>query len=496
MQVWKKFSAVALALVMSLALCAPAFAADNTTEVSNGTMTNEDGVLGEFDNQGKVKNIYTTKDVLLYKEIKVYNKDEATVNAPTITYNYAVTPGTASSETTPITIKDKFNVPVEVKEGITANVAISGATTQSDSTWSFKTGKLEFTPSVSLDASETGTNNRFPIKVDFSKVVFTGAGVYRYIITETVEKTDGADETAKNAAGIADGSISNVRYLDVYVKDADDASTKEGAAKYDIYGFVCFQNLNENKIDGTEDNNTPTTNNNLTKVAKTEGFVADKGWDSTENKEIDLTADAYYTFNVTVSKTLVNDQAMKDHDFPFNVNFKNTSVTAAIVIKTKTSVLKVTDVQSTVTPAQLSSGNLSAETTGIDDNPKIDDGSNVKYIGIPVGITAATTVTVYETNDVTGTTYNSKYKVDTEAESEETIISWISTGNANKSGEAKIENITMNQADNTAHTIAFTNTLVNISPTGVTLRYAPYLAMMGAGIVALPLSLRKKEEEI
>jgi len=26
------------------------------------------------------------------------------------------------------------------------------------------------------------------------------------------------------------------------------------------------------------------------------------------------------------------------------------------------------------------------------------------------------------------------------------------------------------------------------------LRYAPYLAMLGAGVVALPLTLRKKEE--
>jgi len=499
MKVWKKLSAVALALVMVLALSATAFASDNTPSsepttstpeaVADGDMkgdATEDGVLGEFDNVGKVKNIYTGKDVILYKQLTVYNQDETTINAPTITYNYTVTAGEASGEDA---ITDKFGTQQAVKAGILGGVTVAGAVSKTNETWTFEsgplstTGHLAFMPTVQLKAASSGEKNVFPIKVDFSGVTFTAAGVYRYIITETVDKTSGTDDDAKNAAGIADGAISNIRYLDVYVKD----STTAG--KYEIYGFVCFQNLqNPDKINGTSGNN-----KNVTAVAKTEGFVADKGWNSTGSVETtdNLTADAYYTFNVIVSKTLVNDQAMKDHDFPIAVNFTNSDVTANVVIITK-STETPTSGNPTTTTSSLSSGALSTTTTGIADTPDIDDGSSVKYIGIPVGITKGTKVDVYETNDVTGTTYTSDIMVDTTAGTSK-VISWIATDNANKSETATLT-VTADAADTTAHEIAFTNTLMHISPTGVTLRYAPYMAMMGLGVVALPLSLRKKEE--
>jgi len=494
MKVWKKFSAVALALVMVLALGATAFA-DEPTAVADGNMLGtgvEDGILGEFSAVGAVANTYTNKDVILYKELKVYNKGETTVNAPTITYNYAVTAGTPSTEESPVTVKDQFGVQVGVKKGITEGVTIAGAVSQttpeggSTATWDYPTsnlsttGTLPFTPSVQLTAAESGSKNTFPIKVDFSGVTFTGAGVYRYIITETVEKTgDITDEAAKNAAGIADGTISNVRYLDVYVKDSSTAGL------YEIYGFVCFQNV-ENALNDERNAGTATNNNNVASVAKTEGFVADKGTDGTTA----LTADAYYTFNVTVSKTLVNDQAMKDHGFPFAVNFTNSDVTADVVIITKSTETPISG-NPTNTTSALTSGALSTTNTGIADTPNIDDGSSVKYIGIPVGATdTKTTVSVYETNDVVGTTYTSDYTVDSQTvENSSKVISWSNADDANKSNTA-----TFTVTDTTARTIAFTNTLLNISPTGVTLRYAPYLAMLGAGVVALPLTLRKKEE--
>lgn len=481
MKVWKKLSAVALALVMVMALCVPAFAA-TLTAVDDGDMTGndtEDGILGEFTNKGDVVYTYTNKDVILYKELNVYNQDETTVNAPTITYNYAVTLGTASTEASPVTVKDKFGVQVGVKAGLTG-VKLSGAVSKTGESWTYGTANadnttLAFTPAVQLTAAPGGSKNTFPIKIDFSDVNFAAAGVYRYIITETVNTAtdDAASVTAKNAAGIADGTISNVRYLDVYVKDG-------ASSGYDIYGFVCFQNVNS--IDGTADTG------NVTAIAKTEGFVADNGG---ENGTTALTADAYYTFNVTVSKTLVNDQAMNNNEFPFYVNMKNSSVTVPIILKTKT----VEDGAEAVAGPDVS-GTLSTETTGIAHTTTIDHQSNIKYIGIPVGITAATSVTAYETNNVTGTTYFSKYKVDTDADSTEKSLSWIVTGaeaNTYTSDTATLT-VTMNAADTTAHEIVFTNTLYNISPTGVALRYAPYLAMLGAGVVALPLSLRKKEE--
>jgi hypothetical protein len=186
---------------------------------------------------------------------------------------------------------------------------------------------------------------------------------------------------------------------------------------------------------------------------------------------------------------------MIDDDFPFNVSFTNSSVTVDVQIMKKAVEMPSSGTAGTPSNSTLTAGALSS----ITDAPQIDDGSTVKYIGIPVGITGATTVTVYETNDVVGTTYTSVYKINNGDASGSKTITWTSTDNANKSNEATITVTAINSltGDATyadAQTVEFINTLMNISPTGVTLRYAPYMAMMGLGVVALPLSLRKKEE--
>jgi len=259
--------------------------------------------------------------------------------------------------------------------------------------------------------------------------------------------------------------------LDVYVKDAETNG-------YEIYGYVCFQTLGN--IDGTDADT-------VTKAGKTEGFVADNGG---ANGTTALTADQYYTFNQTVSKTLVGDQAMNEHDFPFNVKFTNSSVTAAIKIRTTTSENGATAVDGTAL-----TGNLNTATTGISDAPGIDHQSNKKYIGIPVGITAATTVDVYETNNVTGTTYVSAYKIDTADYTGNKSISWSSENDANKSNTATLSTITMNAATNVAHTIDFKNTLELISPTGYAARIAPYALILVAGIALLIVTKKRRPAE-
>ena len=453
MTLLRKISALVLA-VMMIAVVGLAWAS------SVGDLAT-DGVVGDFAEADKP--VAQATSVKIYKEITAYNQDSEDVNAPVITYTYTINPGSAGKQ-----VKDAGGtslhtdgnaVAVQTKQGpigaTITNVALTNST------------KLETTPS--------GKKNVFPITVDFSGVTWTGAGVYRYLITEHVNSstTTEADTTAKNAAGIADGGISNQRYMDVYVKD-----NSEGTG-YEIYGYTLF--CADTDIDGT-------SSTDSTKKSKTEGFVTgDEDGDGTiEDTE---QADKYYTFNLDVGKTLVGDSAMNNNKFPFYVNFLNSSVTASIAIKTKT----VEDAAAAVADSDVT-GTLSTATTGISHTPTIDHQSKVKYIGVPVGITAATSATVYETNNVTGTTYLSQYSLQGATLTGDKNIDWV-TGTTSTSNTATMPAITKNQADTVSHTIGFTNTLKQISPTGVVMRVGPYLLIVALGAVLFLFTRRRKVVE-
>ena len=258
--------------------------------------------------------------------------------------------------------------------------------------------------------------------------------------------------------------------MDVYVKDASTAG------QYEIYGYVCFKA--DNSIDGTNETS-------LKAAEKTEGFVSGDT-DGSNATETDEEADKYYTFNLTVSKTLEGDQAMNGNQFPFNVDFTNASVTAKILLKQETTA------GGGITANLPAAGGVSALDVS---DLKLANGAKVKYIGIPVGVTEATAVAVFECNNVTGTIYKSSYKVDDGTDSKFKSLTWDSTNDANKSDVANLTTITANKDDDVSHTIAFKNILETISPTGVVMRVAPYVLILAAGITLLLISRRRKAEE-
>lgn len=176
----------------------------------------------------------------------------------------------------------------------------------------------------------------------------------------------------------------------------------------------------------------------------------------------------YKTSNLTVSKTLVNDSAMDNNKFPFSVTFANTKGAHIMVNAEKGASGKAA-------AAAMEAG---ATTSA----PDIANGGIVKYIGIPNGFTAD----VYETNNVTGTSYRSEGAADTAAAAK--VLGW--TGDDAKSNTAYTA-----AATNATKTVDFTNTLEVISPTGVVMRVAPYAAMGGAGCLLFVLSKRSKREE-
>ena len=464
----KKRVSLILAIMM-IAMVGAAYAS-----APDADMTNQNGVIGEFENPDSPSR--QTNTVKFYKEITAYNKDASTVNAPTLTYSYTIEPGDASKSVTDAggtSLHASGNsVTVLTKAGLTG-ATISGSV---DNGTTYTNGTLQLTNAVQLTTADSGYANKFPIKVDFSNVSWAppagtteenmskyGAGVYRYKITESTASG------AKTAAGVTEGGIAEILYMDVYVKDA--------TSGYEIYGYTCFKENSD--INGT------TASSNLTTIQKTEGFVAGDT-DGSGTVEADEQADKYYTFNLEISKTLVNDQAMNGHQFPFNVDFTNASVTANILLK-----------QETTAGGGITANLPSAAAVSSLDvtDLKLANGAKVKYIGIPVGVTEATTVAVYERNDVTGTVYRSSYTVDGGTTSTPRSLTWDSTGDANKSDVANLPAITMNTDDDVSHTIAFTNTLEQISPTGYVSRFAPYALILIGGIVLLIIAKKRKHTE-
>ena len=407
----KKILAVVLAMVLMAAMSVTMFAA-------NGDMTGEGGKIGEFTDAANATAQGNT--VTLYKELVAVNPAGSTVNAPAISYSYAIAPGTAGK-----VITDSQGVVANTKAGLT------GATITETVAW---------TNADALSTSATGVASRKAITVDFSGVNWTGAGVYRYAITETAPNYA--------ASSVTEGDTTHVRYLDVYVRD-----TETG---YEIYGYVCFS------VDGD------ITSNSEAAAKKTEGFVEVSGDTSTA-----VSADKYYTYDLEVTKTVVNDRANNDHDFPFSVTFTPATGVNAANIKLDTKVN---------TDAALGNGYAGALTS---DTPKLQNGGSVKYIGIPYG----TAVAINETNDVAGTTYK---VVSTGADTNiDQSITGTSAGVV--SGNAVVNAQT---TENLAtKTVAVTNTFELISPTGVILRIAPFAIILLAGIVLFVVARRRRVED-
>ena len=359
-----------------------------------------------------------------------------------------------------------------------------------------------------LDASSTGTANYKNLTIDFSTVVFTGPGVYRYKITETA--------SAYTTSGVTDGSINAVRYLDVYVMrsssfnaEHDGTSGHEFVADdWKIYGYVCIA---EESVATNAGGTTAVT----TSTTKTNGFV------DTDSSTSTSTADEYRTYNLTIGKTLSGDTTMNSHKFPFDATWTAGDATGsfrfAVEVANATVATTSQTATNTVNGTAVNAGDLlyTYDTTNTaeyaltsadkDGSPSIATGGTVKYIGIPNG----TMVTVTETNDVAGTTYSTRVYADTYTTTYTAPTTQVgfTGGTAEKGNEKSITNAlattdqgdTATYAQGTAPTagnnqaILFTNTLALISPTGVMMRVAPYALMLGAGILLLVLARRHRK---
>ncbi|MCR4702826.1 MAG: hypothetical protein K5665_04070 [Saccharofermentans sp.] len=430
----RKVTSICIATVMVAAMGLTSLA----TEL-NGT----GGKVGDNDPATALDNY-----IVIYKEITAYNPDSSTVNAPNITYNYAIAPGTAGKIITDDTTPD--SVTAQTKAGPAAAVSLSASS-------------ISWTNADTLTTSAGGTANTKTLQINVDPTAFSGPGVYRYVITETV-----GGGLTKAACGVIDGGISDTRYLDIYVRDP---KTGE-AAGLKVYGYVLFQNDNDINAKAAA-----TAADAEAKAGKTEGFVATTDPADTTNT---LTADAYYTYNLKVGKTLVNDSGNTANQFPFTVTFTNGTITQNIDL-----ISDVSD-SSKATLAEVAAATITSLAT----TPTIADGAYVTYTGIPCG----TAVTIYETNNVATAAYTS--------------VGEITVGKLTGDADAASKLINVNVASNnveivagaadaagTSREVTFTNTFALISPTGVAMAVLPFVIMLVFGLGFMAVATKKKADE-
>ncbi len=501
----KKLVSLILAIMMIAAVGA-AWAAD-----LGGSETGVAGTWTAVDTP-----ITQEKTINILKEITAFNPDETYVYGPAISYTYAIV---SASDAELVQVTDATEDHASgVATVVPAVLGASDITSGTPSLTGTSTNIIEWTNSDILVAANGGAANYKKLTIDFSSVVFSKPGVYRFKITETAPAA-----ATMTAAGVTEGTASNIRYLDVYVmrSNVDDATYDlytDGttAAQWIIYGYVCLDS-------------TVGTSNVTTATKKTNGFTANSEGATSGG----TTADQYYTYNLTVTKDLVGDNSMIDHQFPFAVTFdtatNSKSGTFQLIVESDgskstiggsglTSTQTVAAGAATVNDPTPTTGTtaaiikigsaqvLSASTY----NVKIADGNTtsgatsglVKLIGIPYGVLASVT----ETNDNVGTTYTATAKEDVTTIAGTTLAAnkALTTSGTLSSDtySASIDNtetatraIDISTA-NTTHVnaaVQFTNTLSVISPTGYVSRFAPYALILVGGIVLLIIARKHKK---
>ena len=402
-RILRKVASIFVATAMVAALGVSAMAAELP----------EEGVTGD---KNPATALETT--LVIQKDLKVYNPSADEVYGPGVSYTYTIGAGSAEKE-----ITDADGVKALTKAGV-------GAPTI--------TSSISYPIDTKVDAAADGASNLKSIEINFNGVSFPGAGVYRYVVTETCSNKAAC-------AVVGEEEETTIRYLDVYVRDP-----KQGETGYQIYGYVLF--VNNSDINGSS------TGNNLDDVVKTQGFVDTTAGSTT------LEADSYYTYNLEVSKTLVNDAANDTNAFPFTMAFTKPANTGNFNLITA-------DTDPLAMDASIEKG--------------LANGDSVKYIGIPCG----TTVAITEENNVDSKIY---YVKTTGADSE-------NLDNFLLEPQAVTDEVTVTttagEKATEDKTVAFTNTYVLISPTGVAMAILPFVILLGFGIGFMVISTTKRKEE-
>lgn len=401
-------------------------------------------------------------------------KDDGTVD----TINAGLAPDVAATyKKGTTTISDGTNT-ILVEPGQAAQ--ITGGT---EKTAEFKADTYTM-PTAVITAPNVQTFTK-TVSFSFDTTKFTKAGVYRFVITESLpdgaNKADVEDTGGKgdNGAGETDVPYQRERFLDVYVRSKDTA----GVITYEIYGYVMHSG------DTDKDNN---ANGNKWAQHKNSGF--DGGKQKGNGK---LTPQGYtkYTPRKVKIKKKISGLVPTDTLFPFTIQLLHGGTTTA-TNDNKDMEIKVKYPGFTPTAPN------AYQIMSVDDfnaavrNLKHDD--EVEIIGLP----KSTTVVVKEQNknfvgavksDLTG--YKSIDLIDANKDTSITAATKVLKPDATSTDPLSFSDEVSKQLTNNDLGLLYHNHVDEITPTGVVLTVVPYAMMIFVSISMAFMFLTKRKEE-
>lgn len=445
-------------------------------------------------------------DIPINKDIVLFNPEELYIHEPNIIYTYDIMPAdVTNAEIVTKSADSEAMTHLAVRPGILeAIIAIKDGGLKDENgvagvdvmtkgdgkntgTITFgldnKTKKMtnpEATPPVKVTADYKYRKN-MAITVDASKIYMpTGAttpnspGVYRYKIMDVTTVA------TFEQSGVTDGGASNTVYLDVYVKNNADSTG------FEIYGYVLLRETTE------ADNVSIThTEEEIPETVKIEGFVSeDEGEDPKTPGTIlpaYLKVDSYHTYNVHITKQVAGDLADRNHKFPVKIELTNET------IKNQAD-FSVNDGHTHTDNHLSAAGEWDSETNKPDGIEFLfKNGEAFNIIGLPVG----TKVKVTETND-TKDIYSVSVQdsngssLDLKKEGSDTVSKSVSVDEGEKAemnAAFLIKTLTEN-----GDQIVVTNTLRDISVTGLLFDIAPFIFITATGIILLALYMNGKRK--
>lgn len=460
------------------------------------------------------------------KDIVLFNVDESQILSPNITYSYKVTEADIDA-TTPAKIttyapgdleadgktpkEGAVATVVTVKKGVIGAISTVGddssTTTEREATISFGaandnkgndnvtkhatnkesaeiidlTKKVRNSMTITVDANkiydpEYGTTGHTNTQVN-------GPGVYRYKIEDvTTPETlaaSGIDRKYKDTTDNHDKYV----YLDVYTKYNEQ---KNGLV---VYGYVLLKDAQGNdNVDVTYDH---TETGETLKVTgfDTESENTNTYSDQNFNKA-DLTSDAYHTYNVKIEKAVAGDLGDTANEFPFQIELSDGKANADFYWTQSGDADTTPGILGSNGALVLGSANPTTNPDTSTVTPPSSDinlkhGESCTITGLPTG----TKVKVSEYNN-TGDTYT----VDVEKNGD-TTNKLISGAKMAKGVTASMSSATDVNRTDQGDVIKFTNTLKDISVTGLLFNIAPFIFITAAGVVLITLFMRNKKKD-